>query len=181
MYAGGVGYITVIVRIPQIWTQTEIYDPVSGTFASGPPMRTARAIFSVADLGGGRFLVAGGMSSLLSAGASTTAAEIFDAGTMAWTPVGNMATPRGMSATIPLGGGRFMIAGGTDGTLTAPNALATTEIFDAATNAFTPGPTMNWSRVAFGIIPTPTGQVHVIGGGTGTTGTSTTTAEFYFR
>jgi len=181
MYAGGVGYVTIIVRIPQIWTQTEIYDPRSGTFASGPAMRTARAIFSIADLGGGRFLVAGGMSSLLSAGASTTAAEIFDAGTMSWTPVGSMATPRGMSTTIPLGGGRFMIAGGTDGTLTAPNALATTEIFDAATNAFTPGPTMNWSRVAFGTIATPTGQVHVIGGGTGTTGTSTTSAEFFYR
>lgn len=181
LMAGGVGWTTVIIRIPQIWTQTEIYDPNANTFSSGPPMRTPRAIFAVADLGGGRFLVAGGMSSLLSAGASTTAAEIFDANTNTWTPVGNLATRRGMSAAIPLGGGRYMIAGGTDGDLTTPSALSSTEIFDVATNAFTPGPTMTTSRVAFGAFASPTGQVHLIGGGTGPTGTSTATAEWYYR
>lgn len=181
LYAGGVGYITVIVRIPQIWNQTEIFNPNTGTFSSGPSMRTARAIFSVADLGGGRFLVAGGMSSLLSAGAPTNAAEIFDANTGAWTPVGNMATARGMSAMIPLGGGRFLFAGGTDGDLTTPNALSSTEIYSVATGAFTPGPTMTTSRVAFAAFLSPTGQYHVIGGGTGPTGTSTTTTEWFYR
>lgn len=181
LFAGGVGYITVIVRIPQIWTQTEIFDPNSGTFSSGPTMRNARAIFSVADLGGGRYLVAGGMSSLLSAGAPTTAAEIFDANAGTWSPAGSLATARGMSATVPLGSGRFLFLGGTDGTLTAPNALSSTEVYDAATNAFTPGPTMTISRVAFGAFASPTGQVHVIGGGTGQTGTSTTSTEWYYR
>ncbi|MEZ5964102.1 MAG: kelch repeat-containing protein [Planctomycetota bacterium] len=181
LFAGGVGYTTIIIRIPQIWNQTEIYDPNTGSFSSGPSMRTARAIFSVADLGGGRFLVAGGMSSLLAAGAPTDEAEIFDANTGAWSAVGRMGTARGMSATVPLGGGRFLLAGGTNGTLTSPSALASTEVFDVATGVFTPGPNMTSSRVAFGAFASPAGPYHLIGGGTGGTGTSTTTAEWYYR
>jgi hypothetical protein len=86
-----------------------------------------------------------------------------------------------MCGVAPLGGGRFLLFGGADGSLTSPNALSSGEVFDAATGSFTQGPTLNVSRAAFGAFPSPTGQVHVIGGGTGTTGTSTTTSEWFYR
>lgn len=181
LFAGGVGYTTLIIRIPQIWTQTEIYNPATNTFAPGPTMATPRAIFAVADLGGGRFLAAGGMSSLVNAGAPTNATEIYNATTNLWSAGGPMAAARGMSGMTPLGGGRFLFFGGADGSITTPNALASSEVYDAATNAFAAGPTMHVTRAAFGAFASPTGQVHVIGGGTGATGTSTTTAEWFYR
>ncbi len=181
LFAGGVGYTTFIIRIPQIWIQTEIYNPATNTFSAGPNMATPRGVFSVADLGAGRYLVAGGISSLTGLGAPTNAAEIYNASTNTWTAVGNLAAARGMSAVTPLGGGRFLFFGGADGSVSVPNALASSEIFDASTNAFTPGPTMNVTRAAFGAFASPTGQVHVIGGGTGATGTSTPSAEWFYR
>src|SRR5690606_24725093 len=181
LFAGGVGYTTLIIRIPQIWAQTEIYDPVSNTFSPGPSMSRPRAIFAVADLGGGRFLVAGGVSDLLGLGAPTDEAEIYDATTNSWSPAGRMAQARSMAVVLPLGSGRFAIAGGADGTLAAPNAIASTEVYDAATNAFTSGPALNVTRAAAGVFLAPTGQYHVIGGGTGQTGTSTTTTEWFYR
>lgn len=183
LFAGGVGFTTFLgVRIPQIWNQTEIYNPATNTLANAGAMGTPRAIFSVSDLGGGRFLAAGGISSLLGLGAPTNTAEIYDVATNLWSATaGNLGAARGMTSVIALGSGRFLHLGGADGTLLAPNALSSTEIFDSGTGRFTPGPALNISRAGFGVIATPTGQVHVIGGGTGTTGTSTTTTEWYFR
>lgn len=182
LFAGGVGYTTFLgIKIPQIWTQTELYDPATGTFANGPAMATPRAIYSVADLGGGRFLLAAGVSSLLGLGAPTTACEIYDANSNTFSAAGSMAAARGMSAVFALGSGRFLHIGGADGTLTNPNALASTEIYDMATNAFTAGPPLGSSRAAFGTFVAPTGQLHLISGGTGMNAASTPTTEWYYR
>ncbi len=182
LFGGGVGYTVFLgIKIPQIWTQTEIYDPVAGTFSNGPTMATARAIYSVATLGGGRFLFAGGVSSLLGLGTPTAACEIYDANTNSFSGAGSMAAARGMSAVFPLGGGRFLHIGGADGTLINPNALASTEIYDVATNAFSPGPPLGSSRAAFGTFMAPTGQFHLISGGTGMNAATTPTTEWYYR
>jgi hypothetical protein len=181
LFAGGVGYTTIIIPIPQIWTQCEIYNPTTNTFANAASMQTARAIAAVADLGGGRFLVAGGSSAILSGGTPTSSCEIYNSSTNTWSNAGSMAAARGMSGVAPLGSGRFLFFGGADGSLTAPNSLSSAEVYDAASNAFTPAPSLTLTRAAFGTFHSPTGQFHVIGGGTGTTGTSTTTAEWFYR
>jgi hypothetical protein len=181
LFAGGVGYQLIF---PQIWTQTEIYDPSTNTITPGPSMRGPRAIFPVTEISPGRFLCAGGIASisLANPGTPTNQAEIFDSATNTWTLVGPMTQARGMTGGVfDLGGGRFLHMGGAEGSVLAPVSLASTEVFDMAQNAFTPGPTMVVSRAAFAGFAAPTGQYHLIGGGIGNNAGVTNTTEWYYR
>ena len=74
-----------------------------------------------------------------------------------------------------------VLVGGADGTLLNPNALASTEVYDVASNAFTPGPPLTLSRAAAGTFTAPTGQFHLIGGGTGMNAATTPTTEWFYR
>jgi len=72
-----------------------------------------------------------------------------------------------------------LLAGGGDGSILSPSPLSSTEIFDPATNTFSPGPSMNLPRAAAGILRMPQGQVFLFGGAdSGQTVTNTT--EWYF-
>ena len=90
-----------------------------------------------------------------------------------------MATARVNQKGWALSNGTVMLAGGGDGSLLAPLPLSSTEIFDPATNTFSPGPAMNLPRAAAGILRMPQGQIFLFGGAdSGQTVTNTT--EWYF-
>jgi hypothetical protein len=90
-----------------------------------------------------------------------------------------MATPRGNHKGWALGGGRFLLAGGANGTILSPVPLASCEIYDAGANAWSPGPPLHYARAGAAAFLTPRGQVQMFGGGT-TGGTIERNSEFYY-
>ena len=97
----------------------------------------------------------------------------YDAATNSWSATGPMATERATGhRAVLLPSGSVLVAGGN-----TPNpscakplycspvtTLASTEIFDPSTNAWSPGPPMPVPRQGFAMVLLPTGQVLVSGG-----------------
>ena len=57
-----------------------------------------------------------------------------------------------------------LLAGGANGSILSPTALATCEVFDAATNTFTAGPALAVARAGAATFRTPQGQLQFFGG-----------------
>jgi hypothetical protein len=183
LLAGGIGWnlILIVVKVPAIFAECDLYDPATNTISPAASMAKPRAIFPVADLGNARYLASGGVSDLLSLGQPTTAAEVYDASANQWNTVGSMAQARGMHAMLALGGGRFLAIGGADGQVTAPNALDSTEVYSDTTRAWSAGPRMSMSRAGYGWFEAPTGQLHLLGGGSGTGSPVNNFTDWYYR
>ena len=181
---GGISWDTVIILgwLPAVRRTCDLYDPVANTMGAAAQMATARSLVDAVDLGGNRWLLAGGISSvsLTSPGTPTAAAEIYDAVANTWTSVGSMATPRGNHKAWALSGNQFLLAGGANGTITSPVPLSSTEVFSTATNSFTPGPALNAARAGAAAWNTPQGQVQLFGGGTSGGLISRSTEWYYF-
>lgn len=183
LLAGGISWdaVPIIGWLPTVRSTCDLYDPVANTIGAGPSMASARSMIDPLDLGGNKWLLAGGISSLTltNLGTPTNTAEIYDAVANTWTTVGSMATTRGNHKAWARGGGQFVIAGGANGTILSPVALSSTEIFSTATNTFTPGPALNYARAGAAMLLTPQGQVQLFGGAT-TGGVITNTTEWYY-
>ncbi|HLQ38114.1 MAG TPA: kelch repeat-containing protein [Planctomycetota bacterium] len=171
----------IIIRLPAVRATTDVYNPATNSIAAGPQMATARSLIDAVALGNDRWLLAGGISSvsLSSPGTPTNAAEIYNAVTNTWSSAGAMATARGSQRSWALGGGRFLQAGGANGTILSPTPLAASEIYDSATNGWSTGPSLNYARAGAATFLVPTGQVQVFGGGT-TGGVISANSEWYY-
>jgi N-acetylneuraminic acid mutarotase len=163
-----------------------VYDPTTNIWAAVGPMSTPRAGHTATLLNDGRVLVTGGISTTSEDQESTPAlasAEIYDPATRSWSLAGSMAAARtGHTATL-LSDGRVLITGGTDGapTLTAnpyPTTLNSAEIYDPATNLFTPTAPMNSARAGHTAVALLDGRVLVAGGNENDI-TSLNSAEIY--
>src|SRR5687767_1092152 len=108
-------------------SESEIFDPTSGTFSSGGSMTAARADHAAVRLADGRVLITGGRNGSGTLGTS----EIFDpaTGTFSSGPAMNVVRA-GHSATL-FANGRVFFAGGDTG--------GSTEIYDPAANSFSSG------------------------------------------
>jgi hypothetical protein len=184
LLAGGISWDSVIIIgwLPAVRRSCELYDPVTNSFSAAPQMATARSMIDPIALGNDRWLLAGGITTLTltNPGTPTATAEIYDAVANTWTTVGSMATARGNHKDWALGGGTFLLSGGADGSVLAPNALSSTEIFSTASNMFAPGPPLNYARAAAAVTVTPQGQLFLAGGST-TGGGATGSTEWYYR
>ena len=185
LLAGGISWSPNIIFgwVPTVRSSCDLYDPSNNTMSSGPSMATSRALTEAVELAPGRWLVAGGMNGLsiipFNPGNPTGTAEIYDSTLNTWTSVGSLASARANLKGWSIGNGQFLIAGGGAGSILSPTPLSDTEIFDTATNTFSPGPTMNSGRAGAGMFFTPQGQVHLFGGAA-TSSSITTTTEWYF-
>lgn len=184
--AGGISWDPNIFFgwLPTVRTSSDIYDPVTNTMSGGPTMNDARALADPVQIDTDRWLLAGGMNGLsiipFNAGNPTASAEIYDGTNNTFTSVGSMATARANQKAWALGNGQFLLAGGGDGSILSPVPLASTEIFDPATNTFSPGPTMNSPRAAAGLLLTSQGQVFLFGGADSGSTITNTTEWYYF-
>ena len=180
---GGISWDAVIILgwLPAVRATCDLYDPVANTIVAGPSMATSRSMSDPIDLGSDRWLLAGGISSLTltNLGTPTANAEIYDAVANTWTSVGAMATARANHKGFALGGGRWLLAGGGNGTILSPVALSSSEVFSSATNGFTAGPALNSARAGAAAFQTPQGQVQFFGGAT-TGGSITNSTEWYY-
>lgn len=140
----------------------------AGSFGPTGSMGTARYAAVAAPLPDGRVLVAGGFYDDGGGDHYLSSAEVFNPtnGAFSSAGIGAMSTPRRGAVAARLPDGRVLVAGGSynDG---VDHYLASAEVFDPATGAFTPVNDMGTARVRAAAAPLPDGRVLVAGGNNG--------------
>jgi hypothetical protein len=120
-------------------------------------LTTARELPGLSLMADGRVMASGGAPNSLSS------VEIYNPGTNTWTTVNPMATGRQGHTQTTVSNGKILVTGGvTSADVTA--GLASTEIYDPATLAWTAGPTMSTTRYNHRAVNLKDGRVMVIGG-----------------
>lgn len=143
------------------------FDPATGVWTSAAPMSTGRLGPCAARLPSGKVLVAGGGTTVRSAGPPTLVsfdtAELYDPLTDTWTPAaGTMAEGRTVPQCVGLPTGEVLVMGGF---ASGPGAAsATAERFDEATGEFSPAGAMSVPRYYFTATPLADGRVLAVGG-----------------
>ncbi len=127
----------------------EIYDPVTNEWTeTAGPMSVARRSHTATLLPGGKVLVAGGGNGVATASSQPIqSAELFDPATGLFTLIGNMVERRSAHSAILLDDGTVLISAGSNGTGTL-FPTNTAEIYDPASNSFTPVGPMNYPHLA---------------------------------
>ena len=151
-----------------------------GTFTLTGSMGVEREHPTATLLRDGRVLVAGGYG----LEASRTS-EVFDPVTGLFTPSGNLLDARYDASAVLLADGRVLIVGGMDTKATSPDgtvfAVDVAEVWDPATNLFTPAGSLREARTTPFLRPLADGRVVVSGGFTwnGTDSRPSATAELW--
>ncbi len=159
----------------------EVFDPVANTWTNLPAgLGTARARATAVLLADGNVLVAGGVSN--SAGTALNTAVVVHVdpipANFTVTTVGvPMAAARHSVEGALLPDARFLIPGGKD---TANNALASVEIYNPTTDAFSAGPAMAAARAEHSVSGGTDGSVVVTGGVTTGGGALASIASFSY-
>ena len=156
-FAGGGGPST-----PSIFrASAELYDPVTNTWSGGGSLATARRAHTATPLPDGRVLVAGGQDQT---GGSLASAEIYDPASNSWSPAGSMATGRSYHTASTLPDGRVLVVGGATGSGSGAMAVATAEVYDPASNSWTPTGDMAETRAQHAAAAIAGGRILVAGG-----------------
>jgi hypothetical protein len=160
LITGGLGFIEGIDDVfPQ--ATAELYDPNTGTFSRTGAMSQARHLHRATLLSNGEVLITGGLSPVAPAdriGQPTSAVEIYDPKTGAFTATGNMKTTRFEHTATALLNGRVLLAGG---------YTATAEVYDRVTGTFTTVGNMSAARAFHAATRLPDGRVLITGGDSG--------------
>jgi len=154
---------------PEATAATELYRPLDRTFVAGPSMAAPRTWHTATRLADGRVLITGGVDGTWSCHKSC---EIFDPAAGTLTPVADMSVARAQHTATLLGDGRVLVTGGfqdysevvTVLEVAMSTAQRTAEIFDPATGAWTPIPSMQVERAAHTATVLPGGDVLLVGG-----------------
>ena len=113
-------------------------------------------------LSDGRVLVTG--DRFLDIQALTGKAEVYDPDTGTWTPTEDMSKPTVDHSLTLLPDGRVLAAGGAHPLNIHQGDYSTTEIFDPATNSWSPGPELSGPRTNHSATLLPDGRVLLVGG-----------------
>ena len=124
----------------------ELYNPMTGTFATTGSLNTARVyhtatLLNDAALNNGTVLIAGGYDNN---GNTSASAELYNPATATFTPTLSLNTARYRHTATLLNNGMVLMAGGED---SSGNALASAELYNPATGSFTPGGSLNTARI----------------------------------
>lgn len=155
-------------------SSAELFDPATETFSTTGSMSFARAYHTVTLLKNGTVLVTGGGDY-----PNDATAEIYDPATGSFTRVGDMAQARAWHTASLLGDGRVLIAGGgsIDGSGFGFTTSKAAEIYDPATQSFSPAGDMPNTAASHTASVLLDGTVLVAGGFDGC-GTQTGVAIF---
>ena len=144
----------------------ELYNPATGTFSPTGSMAVARAIHQATLLPDGRVLVSGGFGEDPAPGTpGPERSEIYDPATGAFTPGGDLQVGRSLHSSLLLTDGRVLVVGGV-ADLGDRAAVALTELYDPATNAWSPGPSLQTAPRGATATLLGNGKVLVFGGET---------------
>jgi 6-phosphogluconolactonase (cycloisomerase 2 family) len=174
LIAGGFGGSLAITA------SAELYDPVTGIFANTGDMQVPRYAHTATLLPNGKVLITGGASiSGCCASVTEATAEIYDPTTGTFTLLGNgMNTSRAYHTATLLPNAKVLLDGGDQNVSFFGFAANTAEIFDPATNTFTPTGSMTTPRFLHTATLLSNGQV-LVTGGDGNTVLVSASAELY--
>lgn len=149
---------------------TELYDPSTGAWTLTGRMHDSRYLQTATLLPSGKLLVVGGLSCVYHTGSGVTcaplsSAELYDPATGTWIVTGSMTTARWQHTATLLANGQVLVTGGcSDVNCTSQLYLASAELYDPSTGAWTPTGSMATARIAHTATLLPSGQVLVAGG-----------------
>ncbi len=157
-------------------SSAELYNPSTGAWTPTGSMSVTRVFNTITLLQNGKVLVAGGRAP---SGGAFSSAELYDPATGAWTPTGSMSVARTFHSATLLPNGKVLVAGGGGSQGNGP-FLASAELYDPATGAWTPTGYMKMARSGDHMaVLLSNGQVLVAGGCNGYGCTPLTSAELY--
>jgi N-acetylneuraminic acid mutarotase len=148
-----------------ILNSAEVYSSATGKWTPTGSLAEAREAFGAVALTNGKILVAGGLGT---SGILLASAELYDPATGAWTPAGTLSVARYAHTATLLPSGKVLVAGG----CTAAGCATTTavsDLYDPATNGWTPTGSLNMARGFQTAVLLKTGKVLVVGGLAGLT------------
>jgi len=155
----------------------ELYDPAAGTWSATGGMSTARFEHTATLLPSGKVLVAGGFGS---SSTSLASAELYDPVTGTWSATGSMIGARAGHIATLLPSGKVLVAGGQDFNGVSAAFVASAELYDPVTGAWSATGSMTTARFRPTATLLPSGKVLVVGGFNSTAGgSSLASAELY--
>jgi peptidoglycan/xylan/chitin deacetylase (PgdA/CDA1 family) len=157
------GRVRDVNAVPMVDSVTETAERFTGSaWAGAAPMSVPRLDHEAVRLADGRVLVMGGASS--PGGPALASAELYDSGADSWSPAAPMATPRVNFAATLLANGRVLVTGGQPRQGFAPS-YNSAEIYDPATDSWSPAGFMNRGYSNHNALLLDTGEVLVVSGG----------------
>ena len=151
------------------------YGGTSGTWSTTGSLNTPRFEHTATLLSNGQVLVAGGTNSTTG---YLSSAELYNPATGKWSMTGSMTAAREGHQAVLLPTGEVLVAGGINGTLGQCGTLASAELYNPATGAWTSTGNMTTGRFDFIMTLLANGEV-LAAGGTNCGGGGLTTAELY--
>ena len=145
----------------QALASAEIYNPASGTFsATAEPLNSPRYESVAVLLGDGRVLIAGGQD----VPAPLDTAELYDPGTSTFNLTANsMSTGRNHPSATPLPDGNAIVCAGSS-TFPKQTPDASCDLFDTATNTFSPTGSLHIARTHAAAVVLSDGSPLILGG-----------------
>jgi len=146
-----------------------------GAWLATGSMTIARAYQSDVLLPNGRVLILGGVNA---SGSILSRAELYDPHAGRWTRTRNMRVARAGVTAVLLRTGRVLVAGGASGAAGSGTALASAEIYNPASGAWTITGRMFTARYDYSATLLPSGVV-MVAGGVSSSGATLSSVELY--
>jgi hypothetical protein len=139
----------------------ELFDSTAGNWSLTGSMTNERCAFTLTVLLNGKVLAAGGFGT----NGPVLTAELYNPATGSWAPTGPLNAPRGFHAATLLPNGNVLVVGGAGPSAgNTDTALASAEIYDAATGLWTIADSMGQPRQGPSAMLLTNGKVLVAGG-----------------
>ena len=144
----------------------ELWDPVDLSFRPAGTLLLDIADYTATGLPDGRVLIVGGFARF-AGGVPSAIAEVWDPRTRSFSPTGSLAQARERHTATLLADGRVLIVGGYSWDSATGHTLASAEVWDPITEAFSPAGTLSESLYGHTATLLPDGRVLIAGGVSG--------------
>src|SRR5712691_6023296 len=143
----------------------ELYDPQTNSWATAASMHTPRSYHTATLLADGRVMVIGGIEASNDiTGRVLASTELYDPIANSWTVGMPMSVARAKHTATLLADHRVLVVGGTDADYFAFSGyFRTAELYDPATQSWSPAASMNYARINATSTLLPDGRVLVVG------------------